>query len=436
MTRALIVSAPASGSGKTLLTLGLLRHFRNAGMPVCAFKVGPDYIDPAFHQAASDRPCRNLDPWAMRPETLAQNLAAVSEDAELVIGEGVMGLFDGATDGSGSTADLALLLGLPVLLLVDVRGQAASVAATVQGFRDYRPEVDVAGVVCNRVGGAGHARLLENALAALGVPLLGCLPRADDLVLPSRHLGLVQAVERDDLEQFLDRAGAFVGAHLDIDTIAALARAPEFAAAPPTAPSIPPLGRRIAVARDRAFGFIYDGILDGWRAEGAELELFSPLSGEAPSPAANAIYLPGGYPELHAGQIASNESLMAALRRVADAGGVVYGECGGYMVLGRGLVDGDGVRHQMAGLLPLETSFENPRLHLGYRALRLLADGPLGVAGGRYRGHEFHYASMVSEPAGEALFHASNAVDEDLGAVGQRSGGVIGSFLHLIDRVN
>ena len=436
MTRALIVSAPASGSGKTLLTLGLLRHFRNTGMPVGAFKVGPDYIDPDFHQAAADRPCRNLDPWAMRSETLAQNLAAVSENSELIIGEGVMGLFDGATDGSGSTADLALLLGLPVLLLVDVRGQAASVAATVQGFRDYRPEVDVAGVVCNQVGGAGHARLLENALAALGAPLLGCLPRADDLVLPSRHLGLVQAAERDDLEQFLDRAGAFVDAHLDIDAIAALACAPEIVVAPPATAPIPPLGPRIAVARDRAFGFVYEGILDGWRVEGAEIEFFSPLSGEAPSSAAKAIYLPGGYPELHAGNIASNEGFMTALHRVAEAGGVVYGECGGYMVLGRGLVDADGVRHQMAGLLPLETSFENPRLHLGYRALRLLDDGPLGVAGGRYRGHEFHYASIVSEPAGEALFHASNAVDEDLGAVGQRSGGVIGSFLHLIDRVN
>ena len=433
MTPALVVAAPASGSGKTVVTLGLLRALRRGGLKVGAFKVGPDYIDPAFHAAASGRPCRNLDPWAMRAGTLAANLAAVSADADVVVGEGVMGLFDGASDGSGSTADLAQRLGLPVLLVLDVRGQAASAAASALGFKNFRPEVSVAGLLANRVGGAGHRRLLAGALAATGLPVLGYLPRADGLALPSRHLGLVQAAERADLEAFIERAADLIAANVDLAAVRALARAPTPLCPSPALPALPPLGQRIAVARDPAFAFAYEGILEGWRSAGAELLAFSPLADEAPDRGADAVYLPGGYPELHAGRLSGNRRFLDGLADRAGAGAVVYGECGGYMVLGRGLVEADGTRHAMAGLLPLETSFAEPRLHLGYRRIALEADGPLGRARSRFRGHEFHYASVLSEAGTPPLFRTADARGENEVEVGLRNGLVMGSFLHLID---
>jgi cobyrinic acid a,c-diamide synthase len=432
MTPGLIVAAPASGSGKTVLTLGLLSAFRRRGLAVGAFKVGPDYIDPGFLRAAAGRPCRNLDPWAMRPESLAEGLAAASAGADLVLGEGVMGLFDGAADGSGSTADLAVALGLPVLLLLDVRGQGASAAAVALGCQRFRPELELAGVVANRVGGAGHRRMLAEALAPLGLPLVGYLPRAEALELPSRHLGLVQAEERSDLQAVLDRAAGLVEANLDLDLVRDLARRPRPAAAAGP-PPLPPLGQRIAVARDQAFAFAYEAVLSGWRRAGAELGFFSPLANEAPAPAADAVYLPGGYPELHAERLAGCRRFLDGLGRKAADGAAIYGECGGYMVLGRGLVDADGHRHAMAGLLPLETSFAQRQLHLGYRRIELLADSALGPAGARFRGHEFHYATVLEEGGGEALFRASDARAERQAEAGLRQGPVMGSFLHLID---
>jgi cobyrinic acid a,c-diamide synthase len=434
MAPGLIVAAPASGSGKTVVTLGLLRALRRRGVAVAAFKVGPDFIDPAFHRAASGRACRNLDPWAMRPETLAEALASVGAGAELVIGEGVMGLYDGAIDGSGSTADLAERLGLPVLLVLDVAGQAASAAAVLLGFRSYRPGLTIAGVVTNRVGGARHRQLLEQALAPLGTPLIGQLPREAALVQPSRHLGLVQAEEREDLESFLEQAADLVEANLDLDALRELARAPVLPTMPAEpSPPLPPLGQRIAVARDIAFAFAYDGMLEGWRRAGAELLPFSPLADEAPAADADAVYLPGGYPELHAERIAASHRFLDGLHHRAEADAAIYGECGGYMVLGEGLIDAEGHRHRMAGLLPLKTSFQTPRLHLGYRRVEALADSPLAAAGGRLRGHEFHYATVLSEGGVPALFRATDALGEGAAEVGLRNGRVMGSFLHLID---
>ncbi len=435
MAPGLIVAAPASGSGKTTVTLGLLRYFRNAGTRVASFKVGPDYIDPAFHRAASGRPCYNLDAWAMRPATLEALIGAVAASGEMVIGEGVMGLFDGAPDGSGSTADVAALTGWPVVLVVDVSAQAASAAAVVRGFASHRADVSVAGVVFNRVGGPGHEATLRRASADLDAAVLGCLPRLPDLVLPERHLGLVQAGEHADLDAFLDAAAEAMGRHLDTGALAALARPPKAGQADVEAASpLPPIGQRIAVARDQAFAFVYESVLEGWRGEGAELVTFSPLADEGPDPAADAVYLPGGYPELHAGRLAASTGFLGDLRRAAARGATVFGECGGYMVLGRGLVDAAGARHAMAGLLPLETSFASRRLHLGYREMRLVADGPLGRAGAAFRGHEFHYASVVEEDAEAPLFACRDALGAELGRLGATSGTVMGSFLHLIDR--
>ncbi|MEI6984769.1 MAG: cobyrinate a,c-diamide synthase, partial [Rhodospirillaceae bacterium] len=368
----LVLAAPASSCGKTTLTLAVLRCLRNQGRRVASVKAGPDYIDPAFHAAASGRPCLNLDIWAMRPQTLARLAWNAALDAELVIAEGVMGLFDGPAigSGSGSTADLALATGWPLVLIVDVKGQATSAAATVLGFDRFRPGLRLAGVIFNRVGGERHERMLREAVEALGVPVLGCVRRRPELALPDRHLGLVQAAEHPDLEAFLERAAIFAGHEIDLPALCAVARPlrlPSINNLPSIIKKItclPPLGQRIAIARDVAFSFAYDWLLAAWRALGVETLPFSPLANEGPRDDADAVYLPGGYPELHAGQLAGNRNFHDGLAAAAKAGKPVFGECGGYMVLGQGLTDGNGQRHPMAGLLGVETSLVKRQLHL------------------------------------------------------------------------
>lgn len=431
--RGLIIGAPASNSGKTVVTLALLRALTRAGRRVSSFKVGPDYIDPAFHAAASGRVCYNLDLWAMRPATSAALMARLQEDSELVIGEGAMGLFDGANESSGSTADVAAWTGWPVLLVVDVRGQAASAAALVRGFIQHRADVPIAGLIFNRTGGGSHERILRKSVEPLGVPVLGCLPRDPALVLPERHLGLVQAGERGDLDGFLERAADTIEEQVDFHALQGLARPARPIGTTDDKTGLAPLGQRIAVARDVAFAFTYPALLEGWRKAGAELTFFSPLADEAPSTDATAVYLPGGYPELHVARLAANGNFMAGLRSAVQRDAVVHGECGGYMVLGQGLVDGAEQRHAMAGLLALETSFARRRLHLGYRRATLISDCGLGKRGAGFTGHEFHYATILDEGPGEALFTCRDARGESLGPAGRRNGRVFGSFVHLID---
>ena len=309
----LIVAAPASSTGKTTMTLALLRAFRETGLDVRSAKAGPDYIDPAFHAAASGSACVNLDPWAMRPGLLRALYARHAAKADLVLVEGVMGLFDGARDGSGSTADLAALLNLPVVLVLDVSGQGASAAAVADGFRRHRSDVDIVGVIANRVGSASHGRLVADSLRAAGVPLLGAMPRCDDLVLPARHLGLVQAMEHESLEAFLSTAANVAARAIDLAALRAMAR-PSAGLTGPAPPVLPPLGQRIAVASDEAFAFCYPHVLDGWHEMGASILPFSPLADEAPDRGADAVYLPGGYPELHGARLAANRASRMPLR--------------------------------------------------------------------------------------------------------------------------
>ena len=421
--RGLILAAPHSGSGKTTLTLALLRALRRAGHPVRGAKSGPDYIDPAFHAAACGVPCPNLDAWAMTPD----RLKALAAGPGLLLVEGAMGLFDGAgLEGHGSTADLARILELPVVLVIDCARQAHSVAPLVHGFARQDPRVRIAGLILNRTGSARHVAMLRAALSPTGLPILGAVPRAKELMLSERHLGLVQAGEHADLETFLTRAADLVSSHLDLDALSTLASA--LPAAPPEPPALRPLGNRIAIARDTAFAFAYPHLLNAWHASGASLHPFSPLGGQGVPSDADAVLLPGGYPELHAGELAAMRQVWDSVARAAERGATIYGECGGYMVLGQSLTDAMGRTHRMAGLLDLETSFADRRLNLGYR--RLTAEtGPL--AGG-WKGHEFHYATTGSA-RGVPLFSARDADGAPLPDMGLRSGTVCGSFAHLID---
>lgn len=435
MPGGLVIGAPASGSGKTTVTLALLRLLSREGRIVTAFKTGPDYIDGAFHRAAgAGRPCYNLDPYAMRRETLAGVIRAGAEDTELAVIEGVMGLFDGAANGDGSTAELAAQLKLPVLLVLDAARQSQSAAALVHGFRTFRNDVHVAGVILNRVASTRHETLLRGALANIAMPVLAALPAQADLALPSRHLGLVQAGEYDDLDLFLDRAADWLHRDLDRGLLDSVIQPLHLDAGAAVQP-LKPLGQHIAVARDEAFTFAYPHLLQGWRAQGAELSFFSPLHDGMPDASADAVFLPGGYPELHAGKLAANRNLMQGLHRAAQGGAAVYGECGGFMLLGSGLTDASGRDHAMAGLLPISTSFAKRKRRLGYRQITALADTALGPAGSRFRGHEFHYSVQMggTDPTA-ALFAAQDATGTDLGPTGCRKGSVFGSYLHLIDR--
>lgn len=434
-TPGLIIAAPSSGAGKTLATLAVLRALRNRGVRAAPFKTGPDYIDPAFLAAAAGRAAVNLDPWAMRPATLAALAHGLAADADIVVGEGVMGLFDGGPGGAGSTASLAALTGWPIVLVVDAKGMAASAGALVEGFVRHRSDVAVRGVLFNRVGSTGHARLLAEAVSHLDVAVLGTLPRDAALAMPSRHLGLVQARELASLEATVARAGALAAEHVDLDRLVALARPARWPGPGPreAAPLLPPPGQCIALADDAAFAFAYPAQIRAWRAAGASVIPFAPLADEAPDAAADAVVLPGGYPELHAGRLAANMRFLDGVRAAATRGAAVWGECGGYMALGETLIDGEGRGHAMAGLLPVVTSFAERGLHLGYRALTLAADAAVGRVGARFRGHEFHYAKLVGA-GGPPLFHARDAAGCDLGNIGTAMGRVAGSFVHLIDR--
>jgi len=429
----IVIAAPSSGSGKTVVTLGILAALKQSGVRAASLKAGPDYIDPVFHARATARPCYNLDPWAMREETLGGAIHQAGRDADMVVAEGVMGLFDGATADTGSTAGIAKHTGWPVVLVVDARAQGASAAASVLGFSKFDAGLSIGGVIFNRVGSAKHQDVIRQAMARVlpGVPVLGMIPFEAALELPSRHLGLVQAGEHAGLEGMIERAGRIIARHVDLQALRDLAT---HWRAKGEAKPLAPLGQRIAVARDEAFAFAYPLVLDGWRAQGAELSFFSPLDDQAPADDADAVFLPGGYPELHAYRLSSADRFLGGLRAAAKAGKTVYGECGGYMVLGRGMQDADGTPHAMAGLLQLGTSFEARKLHLGYRRLVLIADTPLGSIHARFKGHEFHYATVTSEGPGQYLFDAQDASGAKLGHVGQAAGNVFGSFVHLIDR--
>ena len=438
----LVIAAPRSGSGKTTLTLGLMRAFARAGVKVAGANCGPDYIDPAFHAAACGRASLNLDAWAMPPWLVRSLAAQAGAGAELLLCEGLMGLFDGVpapAGRTGSSADVAAALGWPVLLIVDVSGQAQSAAAQARGMADYDPRIKVAGVVLNRVGSERHLRLVSEAMAAAGLPVVGALPKDGGVSLPERHLGRVQAGETAGLDAVLDRMAALVEGCCDLGAIRGLASSSPAEGGVTRSVTegedvaLPPPGQRLALAQDEAFSFIYPHLLAGWRAAGAEIVPFSPLANEAPRADCDICWLPGGYPELHAGRLAAQTQFLDRLRVFAQTR-PVHGECGGYMTLGETLTDAQGAAHRMAGLLGVQTSFAKRKMTLGYREARLVANCALGRAGDRLRGHEFHYATILAAGTDSGFADCVDAYGGAHANVGSRRGSVTGSFFHAIAR--
>lgn len=425
----ILISAPSSGTGKTTVMLGLLRAFSDMGLRVQPFKSGPDYIDPAFHHAAARKASFNLDSWGM-DEGLMNTIVAEGEDADIAIAEGSMGLYDGvATKGAsgfGSSAETAVRFGWPVILVVDVSGQAQSAAATAHGFMKYMPDLPFGGVILNRVASPRHERLARLGMDQAGIKVLGVLPRRGDLALPERHLGLIQAIEHPDLEQAISNYAGFLGEHVDLEAIRAVAQGRN---APKVGRLVRPPAQRIALARDAAFSFTYPHLLKAWRSEGAEILPFSPLNDDL-VPDADLVWLPGGYPELHAGTLAGANRFLTSLRKHA-ATKPVHGECGGYMALGTTLIDKEGVAHKMAGLLGVVTSYEKRKFHLGYRQA-VLQEAVIGYQrGSRLRGHEFHYSTILEEPDAP-LAQVTDADGNLVSETGSLRGHVSGTFFHMI----
>lgn len=449
MPKALVLAGTRSGCGKTSVALGLMRALARRGLTVQPFKAGPDFIDPGLHTAAAGRASHNLDTWMLPEAFLRAGFARHAAGADVVIVEGVMGLFDGrgggpfdgqaSADEEGSTAHLAKLLGLSVVLVMDASSQARSAAAVALGFARFDPDLRLAGVVHNRVASPRHEAILRQAMASLPeVPLLGCLPRAGDLGLASRHLGLVIAEDVAELDARLEALADWVEQGLDVPAL--LSSLPDLDLPLPTAetsaaPSLPRV--RIGLAQDRAFCFVYAENLRLLEAAGAEVVPFSPLTDAALPEDLDGLYLPGGYPELVAAELSANKPMLEAVRAFCAPGRTarpVWAECGGFMYLQRALVDADGVEHALCGVFPARAIMRGQRAALGYREARTLVPGPLGPEGTLLRGHEFHYSELeqggpTSAGGAQAAF-ALTASDGAQALDGAASGNVVGGYFH------
>lgn len=391
------IAGTHSGVGKTTLTLGILASLKRRGYSIQPFKCGPDYIDPGHHTRASGCLSRNLDTWMMGRNAVVESYARGCGTVDGAVVEGVMGLFDGASSTSltGSSAQVAKILGLPVILVVNARSMARSLAALVKGFAIFEPGVHIAGVIANQVGSKEHASILEEALMAAKLPpLLGALPNNDSWSIPERHLGLVTGFEHKETVSWYDRLADAVDEHLDLEKLVESCRASRPCRQSPEKPNLPP-AVRVAIARDDAFHFYYQDNLERLTAAGIELIPFSPLQDRSLPANIAGIYIGGGFPEMFARQLELNFPLRAEIAAFADRGGCIYAECGGFMYLCRTLADRDGCRREMCGVIPAETVMGS-RLHrLGYVEAKTAASGLFGPAGTSFKGHEFHWSSLA-----------------------------------------
>ncbi|EJF88921.1 cobyrinate a,c-diamide synthase [Bartonella tamiae] len=425
-----MISAASSGSGKTVITLALMRALKNMGIKIAPAKAGPDFIDPAFHKAAIGTESINLDCWAMRPDLVKSLSQYHTKTDKMLIVEGMMGLYDGAINGCGSSAVLAQTLDLPIVFIVDCARQSHSVAALVKGFQSYMDGVHLSAILLNNIGSQRHEYMIREALKPLNIPVIGAVYKNKDLNLPSRHLGLIQASEYCELESFILNAAQIITQSVDLKTLINLSQKRSDRYFPQTLPQFAPLGHHVAVAHDDAFRFVYPHLLNGWHAKGAEISFFSPLNDEGPSLNCDAVYLSGGYPELYAERLSVAVHFKKVMKAKKNEGTRIYGECGGYMVLGESIEDSNGHHHPQLGFLPLKTSFKEAKLHLGYRTLKPKSS----FLGDKwFRAHEFHYASIVSQGHAQPLFEAFDALNKPLGYVGMHNKNIAGSFMHIMD---
>ncbi len=438
------VAGTHSGAGKTTLTLGLLAAFKKRGYKVQPFKCGPDYLDPGHHQAACGTLSRNLDTWMMGKVAVLKSFSRALVDQEVAVVEGVMGLFDGAsaTTLSGSTAEVALLLKLPVILVVDARSIARSIAALVKGFVDFEPELNIVGIVANNIGSERHREILEQALAAAQLPpLVGALPRGVVPSLKERHLGLVTADQERD-SAIYQRLGEMVEDYLDLDLlirkccfpfpkISVKSDGEKFLSQPVSARTVRADNVRVGIAKDRAFHFYYADNLDFLRQAGIELVEFSPLAETGLPENLQGLYLGGGYPELYAEELSANLQMRQAIANFAEKGGAIYAECGGLMYLSQKLIDQEENEWAMAGVLPLSTRMEKRRHRLGYVEVESACDGLFGKIGTAWRGHEFHWSSPDIEPSfSKAPLRYRRPSETVWLAAGYSQGRVLGTYIH------
>lgn len=436
--KGLIIAAPQSGSGKTTVTLGLLAALTRRGRRVAPFKAGPDFIDPGYHRLVTGRPSVNLDGWICPPDFVRETFRYHSRGSDMALIEGVMGLFDGLASSpqEGSTAQVARLTGAPVILVVNARGMAASAAALVAGFARFDPAVRVSGVIFNNTGGERHAAILAGAMRehCPEVAFLGAIPRDEALDIPSRHLGLVTAGDNPLSDDFIGRLADTVERHVDLEL---LEKCSETAVPQATVPCPLPLAPfssvAMAVARDRAFCFVYEDNLRLMRQAGLEPRFFSPLEDRTLPEGCQGIYLPGGYPELHLQELAENRPLLAAIRKAVDAGVPVYGECGGLLYLTGGVVEADSAvpEYPLAGVFPVHAVMGSKRAALGYREVTLARDTLLGPQGLRLRGHEFHYSTIGEMPETVRRDYLVSRPGEPVRAEGYASGSCLASYVHL-----
>lgn len=453
---ALVIAAPSSGSGKTTITTGLLRALRRRGLTVQPFKAGPDYIDPSYHARAAGRPGRNLDTWMVPPESLRELYDRASGGGTINLIEGVMGLFDGRGGGEeGSTAHLAKLLGLPVVVVIDVGRTSRTAGAIALGCQRFDPALNVVGFILNRVASENHRRWASEAITtATSLPVLGWLPRRADLALPERHLGLIPTAEEPVGDDFFERLADQIEQSLDLDRLLAVAQprhvrhgnaqerrepAEPRSDAADCCPSGPapslfptrsqPVGATIGLAVDEAFSFYYEDNLDVLRAWGARLVPFSPLRDSTLPVGIDALYIGGGFPELYARDLAANGTMVTAIRTAATRGLPIYAECGGLMYLSEGITDFDGQRHLMVGLVPAWSAMVGKRLTLGYRELKARVDTPLLRRGEIARGHEFHWS--ILEKSLPADTTAYDVVAAPVPGEGYARGNLLASYCHL-----
>ncbi len=434
--KGLILAAPTSGSGKTLVTLGLLRSLTRRNLPVLPAKSGPDYIDPMFHEFASGEPAVNLDCWAMSRDMIGQIIAKRVQASEILAGchlivEGAMGILDGAgREGYGNVADLAEILELPVVMIVNAAKQAQSVSLAPLGLRQARPNTVLAGVILNGIGSERHLAGAKHSLEEHGIKVFGWLPKRKELVIPSRHLGLILPSENSSMEALVDAVADQMEKTVDIDCILHATQTLSCSRPSRQDSYADPLGQTIGLACDQAFCFTYRHVLDMWHAAGASIKPFSPLSDEGPADDVDAVFLPGGYPEIYLKQMAGNNEFRSKMISAQSRGALIYGECGGFMVLGRAIEDAEGQQHEMLGLLPHTTSMQSAKLHLGYRLLKGRKGTPF--EGNLFAGHEFHYSRMKSDTSANRLFAVQDAFGNRLPEAGLAIDNVCGSYCHTI----